>query len=117
MLKDFITMIITRLADTGVPVYLADCVPEGAACPYITLAAAAPLGSASGTMSLTVWHTTNAGRITLAEEISALLPARGLHLEMSGGGAVLCGGTASFLRESPLLGIRMVWKLRFFPAG
>lgn len=117
MLSEFIQSVIARLENVDAPVYQADCVPVGTAAPYITLAVAAPLGDTAGALTLTVWHSSNAGRIALAEEIAALLPAHGVHLSLPAGSAVITGGTASFLHEAPLLGLRMVWKLRFCPAG
>lgn len=117
MLSEFIQAIITRLSGVNAPVYQADCVPAGTAAPYITLSAAAPLSETAGALTLTIWHSTNAGRIALAEQLCALLPGSGLPLALPAGNAILTGGSAAFLQEAPLLGVRMVWKLRFFPAG
>ena len=110
MLSDFIQAIIARLASVGTPVYLTDCVPTDVPGPYITLAATLP-----GTLTLTVWHRNNAGRIALAEEIAALLPSRGICLPMPSGTVTLTGGSSTFLKEGPLPGLRMVWKLRLYP--
>ena len=112
MLSDFIQAVIARLATVDAPVYLADCVPADVPGPYITLAATLP-----GTLTLTLWHRDNAGRIALAEEVAALLPARGTYLTLPSGAAILTGGSSTFLREGPLPGLRMVWKLRCFPAA
>lgn len=117
MLSEFIQAIISRLSGVNATVYQADCVPEGTACPYITLNAAAPLGDTAGALTLTIWHNTNAGRIALAEQLTTLLPAHGMALSLPSGHAILNGGTASFLHEGPLLGMRLVWKLRFYPAA
>lgn len=116
MLTELIQALIARLAAANVPLYLADCVPEEAALPYVTLAAVLPLGDGSGTLTLTAWHTTNAGRIALAEDLAALLPPRGTYLPLGSGAATLHTGTVSPIHEAPLLGLRMVWKLRCFPA-
>lgn len=112
MLSDFIQVIIAHLTSVGAPVYLADCVPTDVPGPYITLAATLP-----GTLTLTVWHRDNAGRIALAEQLSALLPAQGTVLPMASGRAILTGGSSTFLKEGPLPGLRMVWKLRLYPAA
>ena len=117
MLSEFIQAVITRLEGVNAPVFQSDCVPIGTAAPYITLAVAAPLGESAGALTLTIWHSANAGRIALAEEIAELLPDGGTCLSLPAGHAIITGGTASFLHEAPLLGLRMVWKLRFFPAG
>lgn len=117
MLSEFIQGVINRLSSLGAPVFQADCVPVGTACPYITLSAAAPLGDTAGALTLTLWHSTNAGRIALAEQVSSLLPAHGVCLSLPAGNAIVTGGAASFLQDAPLLGLRMVWKLRFYPAG
>ncbi len=117
MLSEFIQAIISCLSGVNAPVYQADCVPEGTACPYITLTTAAPLGDTAGALTLTIWHSTNAGRIALAEQLAAVFPAHGTAMSLPSGNAILTGGTASFLQDAPLLGVRMVWKLRFYPAG
>lgn len=117
MLSEFIQAVISHLQSLNMPVCQADCVPGQTPPPYITLAIAAPLGDAPGTLTLTAWHDTNAGRIALAEQLAALIPSRGLHLPLTSGHAILTGATASFLQEKPLLGMRLVWKLRFYPAG
>lgn len=110
MLSDFIQAIIAHLTPVNAPVYMADCVPADIPGPYITLAATLP-----GTLTLTVWHRDNAGRIALAEEIVSLLPARGTYLTLPAGAAILTGTSSTFLKEGPLPGLRMVWKLRCFP--
>lgn len=117
MLTELIQALLAHLSAVDTPVYLADCVPDGAALPYITLAANVPLGDGSGTLTLAAWHTTNAGRIALAEDVAALLPPRGTYLPFSSGAVILHGGTASPIREAPLPGLRIVWKLRCFPAA
>ena len=40
-----------------------------------------------------------------------------MALSLPSGHAILNGGTASFLHEGPLLGMRLVWKLRFYRAA
>jgi len=117
VLSDLIQALISRLSPLDAPIYQADCVPANAPCPYITLSAAAPLGDTAGAFTLTVWHSTNAGRIALAEEIIALLPRRGLTLPLPSGHAVITGGTSAFLKEGPLPALRMTWKLRLYPSA
>ena len=112
MLSDFIQAIIKHLAPVDIPVYLADCVPADVPGPYITLTATLP-----GTLTLILWHPDNAGRITLATELSTLLPARGTVLTLPTGKAILTGGSSTFLKEGPLPGLRLVWKLRLYPAA
>ena len=112
MLSDFIQAIIAHLTPVDAPVYLADFVPTDVPGPYITLAATVP-----GTLTLTIWHRDNAGRIALAEEVAALLPSRGTYLTLPSGAAILTGGSSTFLREGPLPGLRMVWKLQLHPAA
>lgn len=110
MLSDFIQAIIAHLSAVSAPVYLADCVPSDVPGPYITMTATLP-----GTLTLTIWHRENAGRIALAEEVAALLPARGTRLALPSGAAILFGGSSAFVKDGPLPGLRMVWKLRCFP--
>jgi hypothetical protein len=68
-----------------------------------------------GTLTLTIWHPDNIGRILLAKELTNLLPARGTYLSLSTGAAILTGGSSTFVKEGPLPGVRLVWKLRCFP--
>lgn len=110
MLSDFIQGIIAHLSAVSAPVYLADCVPTDVPGPYITMTATLP-----GTLTLTLWHRENAGRIALAEEVAALLPARGTRLALPSGAAILFGCSTAFVKDGPLPGLRMVWKLRCFP--
>lgn len=110
MLSDFIQAIIDHLSAVSAPVYLADCVPTDVPGPYITMTATLP-----GTLTLTIWHRENAGRIALSEEVAALLPARGTRLALPSGAAILFGSSTAFVKDGPLPGLRMVWKLRCFP--
>ena len=112
MLIDLIQALTAHLAPTHTAIYQADCVPDNTVLPYITFAMTAP-----GSLTLTAWHTTNAGRIALAEQLIALLPPRGTCLQLSSGTAVLTGGTLTFLHDGPLLGARRVWKLALHPAA
>lgn len=112
MLSEFIQAVIAHLSTLDAPVYQADCVPANVPGPYITMAATLP-----GSLTLTVWHRSNTGRIALAESIADLLPDRGKCFALASGAVVLQGGNTAFLREGPLPGLRMVWRLRCFPAA
>ena len=112
MLSDLIQAVIDLMASVGAPVYLADCVPADAFCPYITLAATVP-----GTLTLTIWHRDHASRINMADAITALLPMRGKHIPLDSGAAILTGGRSTLLKEDSVYGLRMVWKLRLYPSA
>lgn len=122
MLTELYQALITHLSPLGVSVYQADCVPQGAVFPYITLAVTAPLAEgAAGSLTLTAWHDSaqaNAGRIAQADALAALLPPRGHCFALETGNVLLLPGSAtSCVRDTSILGMRMVWKLRCFPAA
>ncbi|MGN0753677.1 MAG: hypothetical protein ACI4ME_04390 [Aristaeellaceae bacterium] len=121
MLTSLFRAICDHLTPLGVPVYLADCVPDGAAFPYITANIAAPLAAhTAGAVTLTLWcagDQANAQRLSQVDELLALLPARGIPLTTAAGVITLRQtGGARCLRESGALGIKTVWKLCCFPA-
>ena len=121
MLSHIFSALHARLARLPYPVYMADCVPEGAAFPYITAEIAAPLTpAATGSLSLTLW--TKGGnahyeRLTYAETIHNLLPLRGAWLAAETGSILLTGdGPVRCLQDGPLRGAESRWTLRFFPS-
>lgn len=120
MLTSIVRALCDHLAQTGLPVYLADCVPSSAAFPYITAEPKAPLAPhASGQLALTLWcagDTAHTQRLAQADLLLKQLPARGLHLTTDDGVIVLRQeGGATFLRESAAQGVKTVWSVRFYP--
>ncbi len=121
MLTSIYRALYHHLKQLGQPVYLADCVPEGAAFPYITAKIAAPLSPrAAGSLTLTCWSLDDQPRVqrlALANQLLNLLPARGLRLETDTGTIILRPeGSALCVRESAAQGMQTVWKLQCFPA-
>lgn len=121
MLSAIFSALIARLSPLGFPVYAADCVPEGAAFPYMTAEVAAPLApGTAGSLTLTAWIQSGAAhseRIALAENLHALLPARGTWLAADSGALTLVGdGPIRCVQDGPLLGAQSRWTLRFFPS-
>ena len=111
-----------RLAEAGLPVYLADCVPPATPFPYFTADIAAPLipGNA-GRLTLTFWSAndqTNAHRLYQTDLLLEQLPARGFCLESSAGRIIArMAGSTVCLRESAAQGVRTEWTLHFIPTA
>ena len=122
MLKSIFGALHDHLAPLNIPVYLEDCVPEGAALPYITADIRPPLSVHNGgSLTLSCWcqgDTANAQRLSQADLLLTRLPARGCPLAMDAGSVILRQeGTAVCIRKSALQGVKMTWKLQFFPAA
>lgn len=122
MLKSIFYALCEHLAPLNIPVFLEHCVPEGAPLPYIT-ADIRPLLSAhaNGSLSLTCWcqgSTANTQRLSQADLLLARLPARGFRLAMDTGAVILRQeGAAVCICNSALQGVKITWKLQFFPAA
>ncbi len=109
-----------HLAALDAPVYLADCVPPGTLFPYVTAEINAPCTPAEeGAIALTLWclgGTANADRLRLGDELLALLPPAGMHMQTGSGTALLrMKAPAETLRSGDALGLRMTWSLRCYP--
>lgn len=121
MLSHIFSALHAQLSRLPYPVYMADCVPEGAAFPYITAEIAAPLTpAATGSLILTLWtksSTAHYERLTHAETIHSLLPLRGAWLAAATGSILLTGdGPVRCVQDGPLLGAQSSWTLRFYPS-
>lgn len=121
MLTRLVRTLTNRLQVMDVPVYLADCIPEGAAFPYFTAEIVPPLTpAAAGKLILTLWcrsGSANAERFFLMDALLTRLPARGAALDTGEGRALLLqegGVVCVHARET--LGLRTTWALRFYPA-
>lgn len=121
MLKTIFQALCDHLSPLNTPVYLEDCVPEGAALPYITADIRPPLSAhTDGLLTLTCWcqgSTANPQRLSQADLLIARLPARGCRLATAIGALILRQkGAALCIRESAAQGVKITWKLQFFPA-
>jgi hypothetical protein len=121
VLSHIFSALTNRLSRLPYPMYMADCVPEGTAFPYVTAEIAAPLTpDAEGSLTLTVWtkgSTAHSERITHAETLHQLLPLRGAWLAAATGTITLAGdGPIRCVQDGPLLGAESRWTLRFFPS-
>ncbi len=115
MLKELHQALVQLFTPLALPVYLADCVPEGAYFPYIIAeAAVAPLPGQEGSLTLTLWCAgcaANTERFLLTERMLEYLPARGLRLTLAHGMAALRMTDSTCLRSGEALGIRTGWTL------
>lgn len=122
MLTELFEALSSQLAGLGAPLYLADCVPAGAAFPYLTAAMSVPLSPGeAGALTLTLWchgDAANTERFRLSELLAERLPARGIHLSLTGGTCTLrlkAGPTP--VRSQEALGMKTVWALRCYPSA
>ncbi len=121
MLTSLYEALFAHLSRLAIPVYQADCVPEGAALPYVTARVSAPLiPGGSGSLTLTVWvhgNEANALRLARTDSLYALLPPRGAFLQAETGSMLLrLDHPALCVHKPPLLGLQSTWTLRFYPA-
>lgn len=86
MLKALFEALQPLLMPLGIPVFLADCIPEGVGLPYLAADIEAPAAPGlPGKVTLTLWcagASANAERLRLGDELTALLPDRGLCLSL-----------------------------------
>ena len=120
MLKTMYKALTEYIAKANLPVYPADCVPDDATFPYITLAIDAPLNAASeGRVTLTLWCLgTSAAedRSLLCDTLLAMVPPRGLWLSTANETLLLTmKHPAQALQEKTALGMRILWTLRRYP--
>ena len=120
MLKTIHKGLMEYISELGLPVYPADGVPDGAAFPYLTLTAEAPLNATTtGRVTLTLWCSgpdAPADRLLLTDSLLTLLPPRGLWLETDYETLLLTlDKPAQPLREKTALGMRTLWKLQRYP--
>lgn len=120
MLTSLYQALTGLLSSMGLPLYMDDCIPQGAVLPYMTMSVDAPLtpGNA-GVLCLTIWccsESSHSDRLFYADDLLTYMPARGVRLVMDDVAVTLQqSGTASCIREKSLLGLRTDWTLRCFP--
>ncbi len=117
---DLFRNLTTLFSSLGIPMYLADSVPDQSSPPYMTMDCQQPFKPGeTGSLTLTIWATgqkANNNRLTKAETVLGLLPPRGKILTTDGGKALLKqkGGTLC-ISDPPNLGLRLTYELRFIP--
>lgn len=120
MLTSIFRALCDYLSLQGLPFYLADCVPDGAALPYLTADIQPPLTAISeGSLTLTIWcadDQANSNRLSQADRLLAVLPGRGLWLAADSGAIILTQeGGAQCVTQHGAQGLVTRWTLRFFP--
>lgn len=87
MLNALFEALAALLMPLDIPVFLADCVPDGVRMPYLAMEVEVPVRPAEvGKLTLTLWcagDSANAERIRLGDELAMLLPARGVCLHQT----------------------------------
>ena len=93
MLTDIFFALFDYLATLGVPCYLADCVPQGTALPYITAEVRPPVQPGmDGALTLTYWCTgekSSYHRLNQANRLEAAFPHRGKWLYTDAGSLII----------------------------
>lgn len=122
MLSALFRALSAHLSGLDLPLYQADCVPAGAAFPYLTAAFSAPLSAGeTGALTLTLWccgDPANADRFRLSEALAELLPARGIRIPLTAGTYTLrLKAGPAFIASQEALGAKTVWALRCYPAA
>lgn len=121
MLTKLYQALARQLTPLDLPIFLADCVPEGAIFPYLTAAispSAHPGGA--GELILTLWcrgGAANADRLRLTDTLLELLPARGIRLPLEPGMATLRLKSSDCTHSKDALGMQLAWTLRCHPAS
>ncbi len=96
--------LLSHLSPLGLPVYLADCVPERTPFPYVTMELSCGGGfPADGDVALTVWcrgAEANLQRAELAASLQALFPDSGAVLTLQNGTAALYPSAESALTHA-----------------
>ena len=121
MLSELFRALSALLSGLDAPLYQADCVPAGAAFPYLTVTMSTPLTpDAAGALTLTLWchgDAANTERFRLSETLAEHLPSRGLRLSLPSGACTMrlkSGPTPLCSQEA--LGMKTVWALRCYPS-
>lgn len=122
MLTEIFTALCDHLRSLSLPLFLADCVPQGMALPYITADIRPSLqAGTAGSLILTCWCAegkSNVQRLTLSNQLEAAIPYRGLFLPVGAGGLVIThGGEVQCVTERDAHGIVFRFRLQCIPTG
>lgn len=122
MLTEIFTALCDHLRSLSLPLFLADCVPQGMALPYITadLRPSLQPGTA-GSLILTCWCAegkSNVQRLSLANQLETAIPYRGLLLSVGAGGLVITHeGETQCITEHDAHGIVFRFRVQCIPTG
>ncbi len=117
---DLFRVLASLFSNLGIPTYLADCVPDQSAPPYMTMDCQPPFSPReTGSLTLTLWSTgqkANNHRLTKTETVLGILPPRGKVLLTEGGKVLLkLKGSLQCIGDPPTRGLRLTYELRFIP--
>lgn len=120
MLNELLEALCTHLSALDMPVFLADCIPNGVGMPYLAMELSLPVRPADpGKVTLTMWclgGSAHAERVRLGDELLALLPARGICLRLAEHSVTLRPtGSVSTLRSGAAVGLRLTLVLGCVP--
>lgn len=120
MLNELLEALCTQLAPLDMPVFLADCIPNGVGMPYLAMEIALPMRPADpGKVTLTLWcsgGSAHAERVRLGDELLGLLPAHGICLRLAEHSVTLRPtGSISTLRSGAAIGLRLTLALGCVP--
>lgn len=120
MLTDILFALCDHLRTLEVPFYLADCVPKGAALPYLTADIQLPLHPGmEGALTLTYWCTgekSSYHRLNQANRIESAFPHRGLWLNTDAGVILLTHKAGmECITQQEARGVVFRFKLQIFP--
>lgn len=119
MMQAVIRALTEYLTGCGLSLYLADCVPQGLAFPYLTAEVSLPCtGNQQGSVTLTLWcagSMANTTRLLLHDSLMQYFPPRGLPLMTDEGLAVLRPGRVQFVQQGTARGLETRLDVHFFP--
>lgn len=111
--------IMNFLSRTGLPVYLAGQVPDGALYPYMVYGVTlAPFGQ-SGSCEVTGWFRggdANAQSVAFLDRLHTLLPESGVLLTLPGGRLALYPTKVSTVHDKDAIGGQMTIETRLYAA-
>lgn len=99
-LSGLTTSLLALLRQTDLPVYLADQIPRGAECPYLTCLPPVPAFGQAAPFTVSAWFRepdAHAQRLALGQRLRALIPEGGAALTFPGGMASLHRADGGFL--------------------
>lgn len=119
-MEALIRALLSYLSPCGLPVYLADAVPEGSPFPYLTMEAASPLTDKEpGSICLTIWcegNVANTARLVFHTVLTQYFPSRGMCLLTDDGLIALQPqGLVRLVESGPAKGITLPLSCRLFP--
>lgn len=122
MLTAVFADLFAHLNKLELPVYLSDCVPQGAGLPYITADIQLPLQpGAEGSVTLICWcagEGCHLQRLSYAGQLADAIPPRGLYLATDAGALIITHhGGMQYVNQQGIMGVSFRCRLKFFPKG